>query len=102
MMAEIILKNKSPNLILCSTAIRAKETLGHLIRLNIESPTLYDESLYLAEPKKITDCIIKNASDIKLQNMFAVSAETKKINNKDHFHYTDALVFTGYKGFEHF
>ena len=63
MMAEIILKNKSPNLILCSTAIRAKETLGHLIRLNIESPTLYDESLYLAEPKKITDCIIKNASD---------------------------------------
>lgn len=46
--------------------------------------------------------IIKNASDIKLQNMFAVSAETKKINNKDHFHYTDALVFTGYKGFEHF
>ena len=42
MMAEIILKNKIPNLILCSTAIRAKETLGHLIRLNIESPTLYD------------------------------------------------------------
>ena len=62
-MSEIILKNKNPNLILCSTAIRAKETLGHLISLNIESPTLYDESLYLAEPKKITDCIIKNASD---------------------------------------
>ena len=59
----IILKNKNPNLILCSTAIRAKETLGHLISLNKESPTLYDESLYLAEPKKITDCIIKNASD---------------------------------------
>ena len=63
MMAEIILKNKIPNLILCSTAIRAKETLSHLISLNKESPTLYDESLYLAEPKKIADCIIKNASD---------------------------------------
>ena len=62
-MSEIILKNKNPNLILCSTAVRTKETLSNLLKLNKESPILYDKSLYLAEPKKITDCIIKNSND---------------------------------------
>ena len=38
----------------------------------------------------------------KLENMFVVNAEQKKIDGKDHFHYTDALVLVGYKGFNNF
>lgn len=38
----------------------------------------------------------------KLANMFVVNATVKNIGGKDHYHYTNATVYMGYKGFDNF
>lgn len=38
----------------------------------------------------------------KLKNMFLVGVEVKNINDKEHYHFTDATVFTDYLGDQNF
>ena len=62
-MANFLLEDNNIDLILSSPSLRTVETLSYLLELNKEFQPIYDDELYLAEPKKIIDCIIKNADD---------------------------------------
>ncbi len=62
-MADFLLKNNKPDLILSSKSIRTVETLNYLMDIDRKSRPIYDDSLYLAEPKKIINCIIKNVNN---------------------------------------
>jgi phosphohistidine phosphatase len=62
-MAKFLLKNKNPDLILCSTASRAIETLNALLEVDQLVSPVFDKNLYLAEPRIIINSIIKAADN---------------------------------------
>ena len=62
-MAEFLLSNASPDLILSSPARRVQETLKSFSDLFSLKKSNIDENLYLAEPEKIVQSIIKNADN---------------------------------------
>ena len=62
-MAEFILSNYSPDLILSSPATRAQETLISFNNLYKAPKENIDKNLYLAEPDEILRSIERNSSD---------------------------------------
>tara|TARA_X000001036_G_scaffold354575_1_gene336217 strand:- start:895 stop:1401 length:507 start_codon:yes stop_codon:yes gene_type:complete len=62
-MAEFILSQSSPDLILSSPAVRAQETLNSFHNLYSTPKNQIDESLYLAESDIIIKSISKHAND---------------------------------------
>ena len=63
-----LLKSKKniPDLIICSTALRAQETADHLVEsMNYKNEVVFTDALYMAEPKNILSVINDHASDQK-------------------------------------
>ena len=63
-----LLKSKKiiPDLIICSTALRAQETADHLIeRMKYKDEVVFTDALYMAEPKDILSAIIDHAANEK-------------------------------------
>ncbi|HTI85366.1 MAG TPA: histidine phosphatase family protein [Alphaproteobacteria bacterium] len=47
----------APELVLCSTAERTRETLGIVAEQGVAAPARFERELYLAEPAAILDCV---------------------------------------------
>jgi phosphohistidine phosphatase len=51
----------SPDLVLCSTAARTRETLAVLAEQGLAAPVRFERELYLAEPPAILGCVARVA-----------------------------------------
>lgn len=63
-----LLKSKKiiPDLIICSTALRAQETADHLVQsMKYKNEVVFTDALYMAEPKDILSAISDHAQDQK-------------------------------------
>jgi phosphohistidine phosphatase len=63
-----LLKSKKiiPDLIICSTAVRAQKTADHLIEsMKYKKEIVFTDALYMAEPKDILSAIIDHAKNQK-------------------------------------
>lgn len=63
-----LLKSKKiiPDLIICSTALRAQETADHFVEsMKYKNEVVFTDALYMAEPKDILSAITDHATDQK-------------------------------------
>ena len=63
-----LLKSKKiiPDLIICSTAVRAQETADYLVEnMKYKNEVIFTDALYMAEPKDILTSITDHATDHK-------------------------------------